>query len=71
LAALGEILAQADVQVHLDFAVVGSRLRDNLQDERHYGTDETIRSERARIIQELNRMALTHLGRSFNELCGA
>ena len=48
-----------------------SRLLDNLQDERDYGTSETIRSERARIVQELNRLALIHLGRSFNELCGA
>ena len=71
LAALGELLAQANVQVRLDFAVLESRLLANLQDDRIYGTSETIRTERARIVKELNRLALTHLERSFNELCGA
>jgi hypothetical protein len=64
-------VAQADVQVRLDFAVLESRMLDNLQDERRYGISGAIRSERARIVQELNRLALTHLGRSFNELCQA
>jgi len=71
LAALGEHLAQAAVEIRLSFAVLESRLLDNLQDERLYGTSETIRSERARIVHELNNLALTHLSRSFNELCGA
>ncbi|MBL7209066.1 MAG: toll/interleukin-1 receptor domain-containing protein, partial [Dehalococcoidia bacterium] len=71
LVTLGELLTQVDVQVRLDFAVLESRMLDNLQDERRYGTSETIRSERARIVQELNRLALTHLGRSFNDLCQA
>ncbi len=70
LTTLGELLAQANVQIRLDFAVLESRLLENLQDERHYGTSETLRSERARIVQELNRLALAHLQRSFNELCG-
>jgi hypothetical protein len=71
LAALGDLLAHADVQIRLDFAVLQSRLLDNLQDERLYGTSETIRTERARIVHELNRLALAHLNRSFNDLCGA
>jgi hypothetical protein len=71
LAALGDLLAHADVQIRLDFAVLQSRLLDNLQHERLYGTSEAIRSERARIVHELNRLALTHLNRSFNDLCGA
>ena len=71
LAALGGLLAQADVQIRLDFAVLESRLLDDLQDERSYGSTEAIRSDRARIMKELNRLALTHLGCSFNELCGA
>ena len=64
-------LAQADVEPRLGFSVLESRLLDNLQGERLYGTSEAIRSERARIVHELNRLALTHLGRSFNEICEA
>ena len=71
LAALRDHLSQADAETRLGFAVLESRLLENLQDERRYGTSETLRSERARIVQELNRLALAHLGRSFNELCGA
>lgn len=71
LATLGELLTQADVQARLDFAVLESRMLDNLQDERRYGTSGAIRSERARIVQELNGLALTHLGHSFNDLCQA
>jgi hypothetical protein len=69
LAALGKLLAQADVETRLSFAVLESRLRDNLSDERLYGGNETIRADRARIVHELNRLALAHTGRSFNELC--
>ena len=71
LGTLGDLLAHADVQIRLDFAVLQSRLLDNLQHERLYGTSEAIRSERARIVHELNRLALAHLDRSFNDLCGA
>jgi hypothetical protein len=71
LAALAELLIHADVETRLGFAALESRLLDNLQDERRYGTNETIRTERARIVQELNRLALTYLGRSFNDLCTA
>jgi len=71
LAALIERLAQADVETRLAFAVLESRLKDNLRDDRLYGTTEAIRSDRARIIYELNRLALNHAGPSFNELCGA
>lgn len=71
LAALNERLAQADVETRLAFSVLESRLKDNLRDDRLYGTTEAIRSDRARIIYELNRLALNQVGPSFNELCGA
>jgi hypothetical protein len=71
LAALGESLAQTDVETRLSFTVLESRMLENLQDERDYGINETIRSERARITRELNRLALTHLEHSFNDLCRA
>lgn len=69
LAALGELLAQDDTQVQLAFAVLESRLLDNLRDEGRCGINDIIRSERARVMEELNRLALSYLGRSFNELC--
>ena len=70
LAALRERLAQADVETRLAFGVLEARLRENLRDDRLYGTTETIRSDRARIVYELNRLALNHAGPSFDELCG-
>ena len=69
LSALGELLVKADAETRLGFAVLESRLRDNLNDERLYGNSEIIRSDRARIMQELNRLAFSYVGRSFNELC--
>lgn len=56
-------------EIQLTLASLEARLLDNIQAERDYGINEAIRSERARIIHELNRMALTHLGQSFNDLC--
>ena len=69
LAALGGLLAQADTQVRLNFTVLESRLLDNLQDEHYYGVNPIIRSERARIMEELNKLALKYVERSFNDLC--
>jgi hypothetical protein len=70
LAALRQRLEHADDEARLAFAVLDTRLRENLRDDRLYGSTETIRSERARIIYELNRLALNQAGPSFNELCG-
>ncbi len=42
-----------------------------MKDERLYGSTETIRAERARIVGELNRLALDRVGQSFNDLCGS
>ena len=52
-----------------DFAVFEQRLRDNLRRERLYGGTETTRADRAAIIDELNQLALTQAGVSFNDLC--
>lgn len=70
LAALGQLLAHADDDTRLALSVLESRLLENIKDERLYGSTETIRAERARIVAELNRLALDHVGRSFNKLCG-
>jgi hypothetical protein len=52
-----------------DFAVHEAALRDNLQDERRYGPSEQTRRDRTRIVDQLNALALKHLGVSFNDLC--
>jgi hypothetical protein len=53
---------------YVQFSTLEARLRENLDDERLYGTTETIRSERARIVNSLNRLALEVLDLSFNDL---
>jgi len=58
-----------DPDIYLRFTTLESRLLENMQDERDFGFGSSLRHDRARIIQELNRLALTHLGRSFNDLC--
>lgn len=52
-----------------DFAVLEQRLRDNLRRERLYGGTETTRADRAAVIDELNQLALTYAGLTFNDLC--
>ena len=52
-----------------EFAVYEARLRENLRDERLYGPDAQNSSARARIVDQLNRLAYERLGRSFNDLC--
>jgi hypothetical protein len=54
---------------HQDFAVHEAPLRENLRDERRYGPSEQTRRDRTRIVDQLNALALKHLGISFNELC--
>jgi CheY-like chemotaxis protein len=53
---------------YVEFTTLEARLRENLRGEHLYGTDETSRSERARIINSLNQLALEVLGLSFNDL---
>ena len=53
---------------YLDFVTLEARLRENLHDEGLYGSDESSRRERARVIRGLNDLALQVLGLSFNDL---
>jgi hypothetical protein len=69
LSSLKSGIASKDTEIHLNFANLEARLLANLQDERRYGVNEAIRNERFRIMEELNRFALNHLGCSFNDLC--
>jgi hypothetical protein len=66
---LGKLLANADTETMLNFAVLEARLQDNLRGEQVYGSTETLRHERAQIVEQLNRIAVDRLGRSFNNLC--
>src|SRR5262249_45005030 len=50
-------------------ALYEARLRDNLHQERRYGTTEQTRSDRAQIVEQLNRLAYEHLQVSFVDLC--
>jgi hypothetical protein len=54
---------------HLDFAVQEARLSENLTAQGRYGDTPTLRAERSRCIEQLNELALGHLGVSFNDLC--
>jgi hypothetical protein len=51
-----------------DFNLQEARLRDNLRREQYGGT-ETIRHERAAILDALNQLAQHYLRMSFNDLC--
>jgi hypothetical protein len=54
------------------FHTLEARLLENLQNERLYGSTETVRAERAQVVHALNDLAgQTRLGRSFNDLCQA
>ncbi len=52
-----------------DFTAQEAALRENLRDERRYGPSEQTRRDRARIVDQLNALALSRLGISFNALC--
>lgn len=52
-----------------DFTVYEAPLRENLRDERQYGPSEQSRRDRTRLTDQLNGLALEHLGISFNDLC--
>ncbi len=53
----------------VEFSTLEARLLDNLSSEQRFGTNETLRSDRAKVVAELNRMAFDTIGISFNELC--
>lgn len=69
LQVMKDALRGADQDTLLEFSTLESRLLENIRSERLYGSTETVRNERAQIVQELNRLAIGHLGTSFNDLC--
>lgn len=66
---LRSALSNGDAEAQITFATLEARLQSVLSDERLHGPTETTRSERSRIMHELNRLALQHLGESFTDLC--
>lgn len=69
LQVMKDALRGGDRDAFLEFSTLESRLLENIRSERLYGSTETARSERARIVQELNRLAMeAKCDRSFNEM---
>ena len=66
LEALGAQLDQTNR--YTEFTGLEARLYENLRDEHLYGPDQTNRSQRARIVNSLNKLALDTLWLSFNDL---
>jgi WD40 repeat protein len=54
---------------YMETLTLQSRLEENLNDIRVYGDDENRRTDRARIMEQLNRLALETTETSFNALC--
>lgn len=55
---------------HAEALVYQQRLTENIDQARRHGDTEISRSERSRIIEQLNDLAQDTVGESFNTLCG-
>jgi len=67
-------LAALDQQVddsnnHAAFAALAELLRENLQEERRFGSTSAIRAARAGIVRQMNALTLDSVGVSFNSFC--
>jgi serine/threonine protein kinase len=62
-------LREGDRESFLTFTTLEGRLQANLADESRYGSSETLRHERSRIVDSLNRLAYQCLGVDFIGLC--
>ncbi len=58
-----------DAAWYQDFTIHEALLRENLYDEHRFGPSEQTRRDRARLVDQLNSLALEHLGISFTDLC--
>jgi hypothetical protein len=52
-----------------EFLLFEAQLRENLEQQRRYGDEDSNRVQRAKIMDRLNQLAFSHLGISFNDLC--
>ncbi|MCI0565541.1 MAG: NB-ARC domain-containing protein [Nitrososphaera sp.] len=68
---LSQLLEQLgkDHPKYAEVLILQIRLQENIAQARRYGDTETHRTERAQIVDALNRLVLGALGTSFNELC--
>lgn len=69
LKAMNACLKDGNREVYVRFSGLESRLLQNIDKEKRHGDDESLRSDRARIVEELNRLALSHCNITFNDLC--
>jgi hypothetical protein len=64
---LGENMGEKHTR-YADFLLYDSRLRENIRYSRRYGNTGDRQAERAEIMDQLNELALSTIGISFNEL---
>jgi hypothetical protein len=69
LASMKSHVESMDDELQLAFANLEAQLLGNIQAESTSGSNEATRSERNRIVMELNRLAIGHMGHTFNDLC--
>lgn len=69
LAELSSSICSEDESIWKDFYLYKSQLLANIQEEEKFGSTETLRSERYRVIDKLNAIALSLTGNSFTDLC--
>jgi hypothetical protein len=64
-------LAQLETEMEpsLELLSYTQQLLENIRRARQYGDNETLRSRRSEIIEQLNRLAYSALGLSFNAMC--
>jgi len=69
LRVLGQYVSADDDSDWRDFELYKGQLLSNLSDERRFGSTETLRSDRSRVIDKLNPLALRLTKLSFTDLC--
>lgn len=69
LQALELSLKAEEGEVWRDFSLFKAQLLENLNQERRFGTTETLKSERYVVVDKLNILALSFTGLSFTDLC--
>lgn len=69
LHALEQAILPDDEESRHDMALYKAQLLNNLRDEERFGSTETVRTERWRIVDKLNPFALQLTGVSFTDLC--
>lgn len=66
---LRDMVASASAETQQKFELQIWRLQENIRTADQFGSSESIRSDRARIVDELNKLSLEYLKSSFTDLC--